>query len=134
MIFSFGPANFGKIASEFLSKILQQIFLPCSPGIQAPEKIHTQISRPKSSAFLSNFTFLNSKSFHTDFLLPGDTKIGREVFAAKLVGMFCLDIQSDKNFSKMALNSIIGQNSGQILMKRLGLCECRVGLAWIFLF
>ena len=45
------------------------------PGFQATQKIHAQNSRPELSAFLSNFTFLNQKFIHGDFLLTGETKI-----------------------------------------------------------
>ena len=44
------------------------------PGLQATPKIHAQNSRPELSAFLSNFTFLNPKFIHGDFLLMGETK------------------------------------------------------------
>ena len=51
-----------------------------SPGLQATQKIHAQNSRPELSAFLSNFTFLNPKFIHGDFLLAGETKIcGKEI-------------------------------------------------------
>ena len=46
------------------------------PGLQATQKIHAQNSRPELSAFLSNFTFLNPKFIHGDFLLTGETNIG----------------------------------------------------------
>ena len=39
------------------------------PGFQATQKIHAQNSRPELSALLSNFTFLNPKFIHGDFLL-----------------------------------------------------------------
>ena len=45
------------------------------PGVQATQKIHAQNLRPELSAFLSNFTFLNPKFIHGDFLLPGETKL-----------------------------------------------------------
>ena len=45
------------------------------PGLQATQKIHAQNSRPELSAFLSDFTFLNPKFIHGDFLLTGETKI-----------------------------------------------------------
>ena len=45
-----------------------------SQGFRPPKKIHAQNSRPELSAFLSNFTFLNPKSIHGDFLLTGETK------------------------------------------------------------
>ena len=45
------------------------------PGVQVTQKIHAQSSRPELSAFLSNFTFLNPKFIHGDFLLTGETKI-----------------------------------------------------------
>ena len=45
------------------------------PGFQATQKIHAQNSRPEMSAFLSNFTFLNPKFIHGDFLLTGETNI-----------------------------------------------------------
>ena len=44
------------------------------PGLQATQKIHAQNSRPELSAFFSNFTFLNPKFIHGDFLLTGETK------------------------------------------------------------
>ena len=44
------------------------------PGFQATQKIHAQNSRPELSASLSNFTFLNPKFIHGDFLLTGETK------------------------------------------------------------
>ena len=43
------------------------------PGFQATQKIHAQNSRPELSAFLSNFTFLNPKFIHGDFLHTGET-------------------------------------------------------------
>ena len=43
------------------------------PGFQATQKIHAQNSRPELLAFLSNFTFLNPKFIHGDFLLAGET-------------------------------------------------------------
>ena len=45
------------------------------PGFQATQKIHAQNSRPELSAFLSNFSFLNPKFIHGDFLLTGETNI-----------------------------------------------------------
>ena len=49
------------------------------PGLQATQKIHAQNSRPELSAALSNFTFLNPKFIHGDFLpMGGDQdKVGR---------------------------------------------------------
>ena len=47
------------------------------PGLQVTQKIHAQNSRPELSAFLSNFTFVNPKFTHGDFLLTGETKIYR---------------------------------------------------------
>ena len=44
------------------------------PGFQATQKIHAQNARPELSAFLSNFTFLNPKFIHGNFLLTGETK------------------------------------------------------------
>ena len=43
------------------------------PGLQATQKIHAQNSRPELSSILSNFTFLNPKFIHGDFLLTGET-------------------------------------------------------------
>ena len=57
-------ANFD---SEFSALFLQ--------GFRPPKKIHAQNSRPELSALLSNFTFLNPKFIHGDFLLTGETKI-----------------------------------------------------------
>ena len=45
------------------------------PGLQATQKIHAQNSRLELSAFLSNFTFLNPKFIHGDFLLTGEANI-----------------------------------------------------------
>ena len=39
------------------------------PEVQATQKMHALNSRPELSAFLSNFTFLNPKFIHGDFLL-----------------------------------------------------------------
>ena len=55
-------ANF---SLEFLSLVFA--------GLQAPHKIHAQNSRPKLLALLSNFTCLNPKDFHADFLLTRET-------------------------------------------------------------
>ena len=44
-------------------------------GFQVTQKIHAQNSRPELSAFLSNFTFMNPKFIHGDFLLTGESKI-----------------------------------------------------------
>ena len=44
------------------------------PGFQATQNIHAQNSHPELSAFLSNFTLLNPKLIHGDFLLTGETK------------------------------------------------------------
>ena len=56
------------------------------PGLQAPQKIHTQNSRPELSAFLSNFTFSNPKLFHADFLLmrPKDLPLLIEIIMLTL--------------------------------------------------
>ena len=45
------------------------------PGFQATQKIHAQNSRPELSVFLSNFTFLNPKFIHGDFLLTVEIKV-----------------------------------------------------------
>ena len=42
------------------------------PGFQVTQKIHAQNSHPELSTFLSNFTFLNPKFIHGDFLLTGE--------------------------------------------------------------
>ena len=49
------------------------------PGFHAhpKKKIHAQNSRPELSAFLSNFTFLNPKFIHGDFLLTWETNKSR---------------------------------------------------------
>ena len=60
------PANF---SANFDGEFCGLVF----PGLQATQKIHAQNSRPELSAFLSNFTFLNPKSIHGDFLLTGET-------------------------------------------------------------
>ena len=59
------------LMANFDSEFLGLVF----PGFQATQKIHAQNSRPEMSAFLSNFTFLNPKFIHGDFLLTGETKI-----------------------------------------------------------
>ena len=56
--------------ANFDSEFFGLVFL----GFQATQKIHAQNSRPELSAFLSNFTFLNPKFIHGDFLLTGETK------------------------------------------------------------
>ena len=77
-IFSFGPANFGKIAREFLSEFWWRILIANFSALffqafRPPQKVHAQNSRPELSAFLSNFTFLNPNVLHGDFLLTGET-------------------------------------------------------------
>ena len=52
-----------------------EFFSLAFPGFQATQKIHARNSRPELWAFLSNFTFLNPKFIHGDFLLTGETKI-----------------------------------------------------------
>ena len=72
-----GLANFRKIACRFLSACLQRIssakfarkfFGLLSPGSEAPPRN----SRPKLSAFFSNFTCLNPTFFHSNLLLMGE--------------------------------------------------------------
>ena len=55
------------LMANFDCKIVGLVFL----GLQATQKIHALNSRPELSAFLSNFTFLNPKFIHGDFLLTG---------------------------------------------------------------
>ena len=55
------------------------------PGFQATQKIHAQNSRPELLAFLSNFTFLNPKFIHGDFLLTGETNQFHEKSLGNLV-------------------------------------------------
>ena len=58
-----GPASFRKFLSDFdgdFSVTFSAFF--------------SRASRPKSSAYLSNFTFLNPKMLHADFLLTGEIK------------------------------------------------------------
>ena len=63
------------------------------PGLQDTQKIHAQNSRPELSAFLSNFTFLNPKFIHGDFLLTGETNLFRKVqFLEILVKLEILEI------------------------------------------
>ena len=65
------PANF---SANFDGEIFQRIFRPCFSRVSGPsQNIHAQNSRPKLSAFLSNFTFWNAKCIHADFLLTGET-------------------------------------------------------------
>ena len=92
----------GKLLAQILSEFWWQILIAnfsalFFQGFRSPKKIHAQNSRPELSAFLSNFTFLNPKFIHGDFLLTGETKT-----------YFCLKI-SKKNrniffFKKMAVN------------------------------
>ena len=60
--------------ANFDSEIFGLVF----PGFQGTQKIHAQNSRPELSAFLSNFTFLNPKLIHGDFLLTGETNISEQ--------------------------------------------------------
>ena len=63
------------------------------PGFKATQKIHAQNSRPELSAFLSNFTFLNPKLIHGDFLLTGKTKKSHDTFCPPLaVSQLCRPI------------------------------------------
>ena len=62
------PANF---SANFDGELFGLVF----PGFQATQKIHAQNSRPELSAILSNFTFLNPKFIHGDFLLTWETNI-----------------------------------------------------------
>ena len=55
--------------ANFDSEIFGLVF----PGLHSSQKINAQNSRPELSAFLSNFTFLNPKFIHGDFLLMGET-------------------------------------------------------------
>ena len=50
-----------------------ELFGPVFPGFQATHKIHAHNSPPELSAFLSNFTFLNPRFIHGDFLLSPET-------------------------------------------------------------
>ena len=61
------PANF---SANFDGEFFGLVF----PGFQATQKIHAQNAHPELSAFLFNFTFLNPKFIHGEFLLPGETK------------------------------------------------------------
>ena len=60
------PVNF---SANFDGKFFGLVFL----GLQDTQKIHAQNSCPELLAFLSNFTFLNPKFIHGDFLLTGET-------------------------------------------------------------
>ena len=65
--------------SEFFSLVF--------PGLQAPQKINAQNSRPNLSALLSNVTFSNP-FFNADFLLTGETKIHCDIgHDASIIGM-----------------------------------------------
>ena len=57
-----------------MANLDSEIFGLVFPGFQVTQKIHAQNSRPELSAFLSNFTFLNPKFIHGDFLLKGEIK------------------------------------------------------------
>ena len=73
---TFGLANFRRIArkflSEFVSKFVRKFSTLFLQGLTPQENIHAQDSRPKLSALLSKFTFLNPTYFHAEFLLPGE--------------------------------------------------------------
>ena len=75
------------LRANFDTKIFGLVF----PGFQATQKIHAQNSRPELSAFLSNFTFLNPKFIHGDFLLTGETNksklISRPLCLKQLLGI-----------------------------------------------
>ena len=70
------------------------------PGFQATEKIHAQNSRPELSAFLSNFTFLNPKFIHGDFLLTGEAKISLQNFPG-VFGLCFPGSGDQKKFTKI---------------------------------
>ena len=91
--FIFGPANSRKIAGEFLSEFWWRILIAnfsalFFPGFQATQKIHAQTSRPELSACLSNFTFLNPKFIHGDFLLTGETKNSAAILGKPSLNLF----------------------------------------------
>ena len=68
------------------------------PGLQATQKIHAQTSRPELSAFLSNFTFLNPKFIHGDFLLTGETQ--KLVSSAEIMLVTNADLSRAEKFTK----------------------------------
>ena len=67
-----------KFDSEFFSLVF--------PRFQATQKIHAQNSRPELSAFLSDFTFLNPKFIHGDFLAYGGDQNFGGIFSAFFCG------------------------------------------------
>ena len=62
----------GKLPGNFASEFFPQIFRPCFSRVSSPPLPN---SHPKSSAFLSNFTFLNPKCFTPIFCFTGETNI-----------------------------------------------------------
>ena len=64
----------GKLPANFSANFDGEFFGLVFPGLQATQKIHAQNSRPELSAFISNFTLLNPKFIHGDFLLARETK------------------------------------------------------------
>ena len=65
------PANFSaNFDGEFLIATFSPLFFQ---GFRPPKKFTPKNSHPELSAFLSNFTLLNPKLIHGDFLLTGET-------------------------------------------------------------
>ena len=84
--------------ANFDSEVFGLVF----PGFQATQNFHTQNSRPELSAFLSNFTFLNPKCIHGDFLLTGETKI---LFRSAFLVVWSAPICSDFLFVPICFQS-----------------------------
>ena len=61
--------------ANFDSEFIGLVF----PGFQATPKIDAQNSPPELSAFLSNFTFFNTKFIHGDYLAYGGDQYLRGV-------------------------------------------------------
>ena len=79
-IFYFGPANFRKIAGEFLSEFWWRIFLAkfsalFLSGLQATQKIHALISRPEIVGIPLQFHFLEPEIYSRRFSAYGEGQL-----------------------------------------------------------
>ena len=74
--FYFGLANLGELLANFSANSSANFSRECFGLVSLPPlKFHPQNSRPKLSAFLSNFRSRNQGSFHASFLRGRSKKV-----------------------------------------------------------